>query len=532
MELNRPNRSSEMLAELSPPDESESLWASPHLGRYRLLACLGRGGMGDVFLAVSQGLGGFNKLVVVKQLRAHLTADPEFVAMFLDEARLAARFNHPNIVQTNEVGKEMVNRYFIAMEHLDGQPYDRVLHRAHALGGPPVPLQLHVLNCVLDALHYAHRLKAYEGAELNFVHRDISPQNVFLTYQGECKVLDFGVAKALGSTVHTGVGSHKGKLAFMAPEQMQGDAVDRRADLFAVGVMLWTALAGRSPWQGMVNIEIGRRLFAGDIPSVRQAVRDVDDVLASICERAMAPEPAARYQTAGEMRTDLDAYLESRGLQISRGDLAEMLQKLFARDRMKMERFVQERIRQLGTFPAGAEEALPILESAAPAPAPAPDVLWAPREPRRVALGAGREAPWGDLKAALLACGRVSARGLKAKLEGLQKALPRWARASQPAIAEAFRAVARSLVPPTAICPWKHVRAAAALFMAVVLVAGALFMRERRAHPMASAPVVVRIPAIELRASVAPAEPDLLDSVSDDAALRTRGEDERGHSTR
>lgn len=515
MALSGLNRGSELLAELAPPDQEESLFSAPRLGRYRLLACLGRGGMGDVFLGMAQGPAGFNKLAVVKQLRPHLADEPEYLAMFLDEARLAARFSHPNIVQTNEAGHDAGNRYFIAMEHLDGQSFDRVLHRAHPLGGLPLPLQLHVLTRVLDALHYAHGLKTYDGTPLGFVHRDVSPQNVFLTYQGECKVLDFGVAKAVGSTVRTQPGSYKGKLGYMAPEHLHGESVDRRADLFAVGVMLWTALAGRSPWNGMVNVEIGRRLFAGDIPSVRKANREVDAVLASICDRAMAPSPAARYQTADEMRTDLDAYLEFQGLHVTRKDLAEVLQKLFARDRTRMDRFVEEQIRRMGLAAAGDGEmvALPVVESpatpaSAPMAAPAPGTLWAPRGQARAAKpGTG---PWQKLASAALLAAAAAASAVghvvlgaadRLKLRNAWLLAKEAARAVLAAGAQALRAAGDRLAPLAARCPCKKVGAAAAFSMLVAAAAAFHFLRDPPGSQRASAPIVVRIPAIELRAS-------------------------------
>jgi serine/threonine-protein kinase len=295
--------------ESAPPKVQSTAPISPNLGKYRLIAGLGRGGMGDVFLAVVQGL---DKLAVIKQLRPSLAADSEFLAMFLDEARLAARLNHPNIVQTNEVGQDAANRYFIAMEHLDGQPYHRILRRAGSTGGLTLSLQLHVLMNVLDGLHYAHNVRSYDGAPLNIVHRDVSPQNIFVTYGGDCKVLDFGVAKAAGSTVETRAGTYKGKLGYMAPEQIHGEGVDRRADVFSVGVMLWTSVVGRSPWYGLSNLEVARHLLAGQVPLARDVRPAIDRSLAAICDLALAPLVSDRYQSAFEMRSDLDTYVDAR----------------------------------------------------------------------------------------------------------------------------------------------------------------------------------------------------------------------------
>src|SRR6185437_1077783 len=191
------------------------------LGKYRLIAELGHGGMAEVYLAVVRGPAGFNKLVVIKQIRPQLAEDPEFLGMFLDEARLAARLSHPNVVQTNEVGQEG-NRYFIAMEYLEGQPLNRILHRLQKSGGLPLGLHIKILSDVLAGLHHAHELADYDGTALEVVHRDVTPHNVFVTYEGQVKVVDFGIAKAAGRAGETRHGVIKGKAPYMAPEQAAG----------------------------------------------------------------------------------------------------------------------------------------------------------------------------------------------------------------------------------------------------------------------------------------------------------------------
>src|SRR5215470_12051463 len=163
--------------------------ADSAFGKYRLIAELGHGGMADVYLAVARGPAGFSKLVVIKRLRANLVDEPEFVSMLVDEARLAGRLNHPNVVQTNEVA-QVGDQYFIAMEYLDGQPFHRILHRSEKLQPFPFALHLRVLADVLAGLHHAHELKDYDGSPLGVVHRDTTPQNVFVTYDGQVKVVD------------------------------------------------------------------------------------------------------------------------------------------------------------------------------------------------------------------------------------------------------------------------------------------------------------------------------------------------------
>ena len=231
--------------------------------RYRRIAAIGHGGMADVHLAVSVGAGDFHKLVVIKELRAGFADSPEHRAMFLKEARVAARMGHENVVQTFEIG-EVEGRPFIAMEHLDGQPLHRVLRRLHEQGGLPLALHLRALGEVLTGLHHAHELCDFDGRPLGLVHRDATPHNVVVTYEGRVKLVDFGIAR-LGDDELTTVGTFKGKASYAAPEQARGEAVDRRTDVFAVGVMLWEALAGRRMWPELSEVAIVQRLRAAEI---------------------------------------------------------------------------------------------------------------------------------------------------------------------------------------------------------------------------------------------------------------------------
>jgi serine/threonine-protein kinase len=330
--------------DMSAPD------TAPALAKYRLIAEIGHGGMADVFLAVIQGPAGFNKLVVIKKARKELAADPEFLAMFLDEARLAARLNHPNVVQTTEVGQEG-DRYFIAMEYLDGQPLNRV--RARAGAAFTVGLQARVLSDVLAGLHHAHELCDFDGTPLGVVHRDATPQNVFVTYDGLIKVVDFGIAKAVDSSNETRQGVVKGKVTYMAPEQAGGKKVDRRVDVFAVGVMLWEAIAGRRMWKGTPDIVVIQQLTMGRVPAIREAAPDVPAALAAICERALAPSPDDRYATAQEMHEALEGYLRSVESSSAR-DVGKFVAERFADDRAKVKGLIESQLRDVrwsGQFP-------------------------------------------------------------------------------------------------------------------------------------------------------------------------------------
>lgn len=308
--------------------------------KYRLLARLGHGGMADVYLSVAGGPGGFNKLQVLKVLRPHLSEEPEFLRMFDDEGRLAARLNHPNVVQTNEVGSED-SRHFIAMEYLDGQPLHRVRQRSKGSAlGLTLEMELLILSQVLEALDYAHSLADYDGTPLNIVHRDVTPQNVFVTYAGQTKLVDFGIAKTLEST-ETQSGVLKGKVAYMAPEQALRDGLDHRADLFSVGVMLWEAVAQRRLYSTRSEVEILHRLVQGELPKLRSVVPDVSPQLEQIVDRALALELDQRYQDAASFRADLDSFIDGSRKVTSR-DVGERVSQLFETEREEIAEVIRQ----------------------------------------------------------------------------------------------------------------------------------------------------------------------------------------------
>ena len=341
------------------------------LGKYRPIAVLGRGGMATVFLASSTGRAGFTKLVVVKELREDFSDDPEFREMFLAEARLAARLNHPHIVQTNEVD-EVDGRLLIAMEYLDGQSFSHVRLRLKREGKLAIADVLRVLVDLLDGLHAAHELADYDGAPLNVVHRDISPHNVFVSYAGEVKLVDFGIAKAANSSSSTRTGVVKGKIRYMAPEQALGLTVDRRADVFAVGVMLWEALANRRLWANQADAAVMHALATGAVPSPNEFAADLDPALVQICDRALAVSSKDRYATAADMRTDLAAYMTATGARSDAREFGQRLADAFAAERANIRKVIEEQMRRASTLSddAFAAESLPQLgvdSDAAPA---------------------------------------------------------------------------------------------------------------------------------------------------------------------
>ncbi len=328
---------------------------SRNFGKYRLVADLGHGGMANVYLAAASGPAGVTKLLVVKEIKPEMASDPAFVEMFLDEARLAARVNHPNVVQTLEVGEEG-GRYFLSMEFLDGQPLSRIQTRQ---GHERLTLseRLRVLADALIGLHHAHELRSYDGRPLGVVHRDATPQNIFVTYDGQVKVVDFGVAKAATSSGQTSTGVIKGKLSYMAPEQARGEPIDRRADVFSVGVMFWEAVTGRRMWAGLSS-EMGilHRLAIGEVPRVPP---DVAPELRAIGDRALAPEAAGRYPTAAAMAEDIERYLERQRDRGSSREIGARVGRMFATERAALHRVVNEQLAAIELAATGANLALP-----------------------------------------------------------------------------------------------------------------------------------------------------------------------------
>lgn len=308
--------------------------------------------MGDVYLAVHKGPGGFYKLSIIKELRSSFAEDGTSLAMFLDEARLAARLSHPNVVQTNEVGCED-GRHFMVMEYLEGKPFHHVLKGLGPAGAFPWPLRVHVLCEALKGLHYAHELKDFDGTHLNVVHRDFTPHNIFVTYEGVVKVLDFGIAKAVDSQ-ETRAGVIKGKVAYMAPEQAMGKTIDRRADVFSAGVMLWEAITNRRMWQNLSEVQILVQMLQETPPAPIDVNPEVPEELSRICMRALARDVDERYETCEQLRLDLENFLEIEGLRAVPSDIAQALQRGFEKDRQRVQGIVENAMRELRSSPSDA----------------------------------------------------------------------------------------------------------------------------------------------------------------------------------
>lgn len=308
------------------------------LGKYQLIAEIARGGMGIVYLAVTTGPAGFSKLFVIKELKPELVDDAGFFDMFLEEARLAARLSHPNIVTTYEVGADG-KRPFIVMDYLDGESLGRIVRKKSPAF--TTAMHLRVLCHALDGLDYAHHLQNFDDSTASVVHRDMSPQNVFITFDGQVKIVDFGIAKASDTSIETQAGIFKGKPGYMAPEQLTGD-VDTRADLFSVGVMIWEAVAGRRMWPQKGQIEILTALIKNDIPRLGDVVPDAPEELKRICDKATAKQPEDRYATARELRADIEAYLESINERMTVREISKVVGAMFEEQRKKMRALMEK----------------------------------------------------------------------------------------------------------------------------------------------------------------------------------------------
>jgi serine/threonine-protein kinase len=323
------------------------------LGKYRVIAELGRGGMGIAYLALASGPGAFSKLLVLKELRHELVGDDAAVTMFIEEARLAACLSHPNVVHTIEAGSDGRRRY-IAMEYVDGQSLHHVVSRARRLGRLlPFAWRTAVLCSAIEGLAYAHSARGYDGKPLGIVHRDMSPHNVMVGYDGHVKVLDFGIAKASTSSADTCTGILKGKVSYMAPEQVTGDAVDARADVFAVGVMLWEAAMGRRFWAGMENdAQILHALANGQVGATRnRPMTELPGQLRQVVARATAVDPSHRYESATLLLSDLRVALESCGVPaLGRLEIGHIALELFAEDRARLQASINDALERYGTL--------------------------------------------------------------------------------------------------------------------------------------------------------------------------------------
>jgi serine/threonine-protein kinase len=303
-------------------------------GKYFLVRKLAEGGMAEIFLAKLVGEQGFERDVVIKRMLKHLSAVNDFVNMFLDEAKLAARLVHPNVIQINELGLAD-GCYFICMEYLPGEDFSTVIRTA-GRKREYVPLAV-VARVMADAAHglaYAHDFTDAVGKPLGIVHRDISPSNIYATYQGLVKVLDFGIAKAESRLTNTSAGVVKGKYMYMAPEQARGVPVDRRADVFSLGVSLYEAVTHYRPFSRENDLAILNAVLKCDFKSPRELRKDLPGELEAIILKAMGAKPEDRYPSALAMAEDLERFIGSVSTASGTMQVGAYLRSLFGEERV------------------------------------------------------------------------------------------------------------------------------------------------------------------------------------------------------
>ncbi|MDP2311685.1 MAG: protein kinase [Pseudomonadota bacterium] len=306
-------------------------------GRYQLLERIAAGGMAEVFLARSFGVEGFEKRLVIKRILPELAKNPRFVAMFVHEAKLSVSLNHPNIVQVFDLGKVGEDHY-MAMEYIQGRDLTQVLRVLRRNGERlPVPIAVTIAAAVARGLGYAHARTAPDGRPLHIVHRDVSPHNVMVSYEGDVKLVDFGIARLIGeSTRETGGETAPrpggGKFAYMSPEQAGGGALDGRSDIFSLGVVLFEMLAGRRLFADGDPDEKLRAVIACDIPDVRTFNREVPDALHAVLAKALAKSPDDRYADATLLEEDLRALLFEMGFRGDAAQRAALMRRLFAEE--------------------------------------------------------------------------------------------------------------------------------------------------------------------------------------------------------
>ncbi len=299
------------------------------LGRYRLLSRLATGGMGEVYLARHDGPAGFAKTVVVKRILPFLASDLGFVEMFLNEARLAALLTHPNVVQIFELGSEG-DEYFIAMEYVHGRSLHAVLERLSSRGERLTPaLAARIGSQLLQGLHYAHQRRDEKGRPLGIVHRDVSPDNVLIGFEGSVKVADFGIARATGGRSGSGPAALKGKRAYVAPELLLGGEIDARTDVFMTGVLLYQAVTGRLPFPTPPPGSSPEIQWNSPPVSLRQIDPGIPEVLESILMRALAQAPSDRFDSAEQMSHALEHHLHESHQVVTSSNIASLLGDLF-----------------------------------------------------------------------------------------------------------------------------------------------------------------------------------------------------------
>jgi serine/threonine protein kinase len=399
-------------------------------GRYTLLRPIASGGMAEVHLASFRGAAGVETLVAIKRILLEHARDPEFVAMFLNEARIAATLHHANVVQAYDFGCED-GRYFLAMEYLRGQDARRIVQEL-AQGGRRIPLAIATAIGIGAAagLHYLHEKRDAAGQPLGLVHRDVSPANIFLTEDGIVKLVDFGIAKAVRGTGETRAGTLKGKVSYLSPEQCRSERLDRRSDVFSLAIVLWELTVGRRLFDGGSDLTTLNAIDRCDPPRPSRLVPRYPRELERILVKGLARDRDRRYQTAAEMQDDLEAFARAHRLAVAQGSVSSFVRTLSgARDHLTVAAVEPENdltppaARAPSDGRGGPRGRTRVLR---PSPWSAPALVWPPRRHRAplAALGLLALAAIGGLPALWFAHRRAPTGAAPPIAASLAKARP------------------------------------------------------------------------------------------------------------
>ena len=304
-------------------------------GKYLLLERLAVGGMAEVFLGKSFGIEGFEKVIAIKRILPTMAEDRDFIEMFIDEAKIAGHLNHVNIAPIYELGK-IGDAHYIAMEYVWGKDLLQIMNRFRKTRKKmPYGMVAFIAGRMCAALGYAHAKRDRHGRPLHLIHRDISPQNILVSYEGAVKLIDFGIAKAASRTTKTQAGVLKGKFGYMSPEQVRGNEIDHRSDLFAVGTCLWEMITGERLFVGESDFSTLEKVRHADVVSPKTLRPDVPAALDAIVMRALTQEPDARFQTAEELQRALGALATAGDGPFTTSSLAVWMQQAFREEQRK-----------------------------------------------------------------------------------------------------------------------------------------------------------------------------------------------------
>ena len=487
------------------------------LGRYQLLFMLGQGGMGEVHLARLTGAAGFEKLCIVKTVLPNLMGDQSFIDRFHHEARVLVQLTHSNIAQVYDMG-DVDNTLYMAIEYVPGVDLSRVetrVERARAV--MPIPMAVFIGQQMTEALGYAHRKVGADGMPLGIVHRDVSPQNVMVSYEGEVKVIDFGLAKSTARSKHTLPSTVMGKLGYMSPEQALAKPVDHRSDIFSAGIVVWEMLAGRSMYAGGTMSEMVAQMAVADVPSLSGARPDISPTLEQIVMRALAKDPAARYQRADDFARALNELAVREQMTVGAEDVGNYVRA------MCPEEFAAER--QL-------QSKLSVMRKGGPLPEVQPDPEMEGTFMRPSSSGgvAPQTASGSVMTPAQRAMSMVEPAAAPPQAKSVAKARSIAPAASSPGEAEAPLTLQKSRAPLVVV----------GLLLFIAVAGGAIFMLQSQkpqpaTEPTPPEPMVVAEPvkepvAVEVDAGAAPiAAPTPLEFITVEGktwkVLRKNGED-------